>query len=674
MQASALPSFQADLLIQALCRTLLHSLWQGVILAAMAGIIMLGTRQRKAASRYYLLVGALALFTLGAAVTLVWEWLVLQPAPAQDALAAVEQLRITNNVTTVPPANVMTQQIFQYLNAHAQQVVLIWFLFICIKSIRMLTGLYEVRMLRSQQTTTPDARWTARVQDLARQLRISRPVSLLESSLAKAPMVLGHLKPLILVPAGLLANLAPEAIEAILLHELAHIRRRDYLVNLLQSFVEILFFFNPAVSWICALLKAERENCCDDLVMQYTQSKTVYIQALVSCQEYGHPELAMALPGSRNTLLARVTRMISNHNHSLNVMEKTLLSVCLVGAGLLLLAFPGKAAKRAVQTITTTTTTTATTQIEQQFTATDTSKYIVTPDDRYDTSTLPKLGAMDNSMASLPAFVSLDGALRPKPASLPALTGSLGKLSSACPALYWTPDNQQLEQAAQDEAEATRKLDELIYNTTEKQRIYDERAGRILDEKYREDEKAYKIAARQRVADARAYKIHAQQYIIDARDHYGNSTDTAYPRTAPSAIGAPHVQYVPNVAVQAHPAPAAAPAPMAKPAKVALRAAVAPVAPAAPAPPPAPKEPTAPVEPVAPTTPAAKDDAISGRIVKELIASRFVKNSDNLSFKISREEFIVNNKRMPADVAKAFADKYVPADHWALLYNFETNE
>ncbi|PUZ22924.1 hypothetical protein DCC81_21145 [Chitinophaga parva] len=674
MQASALPSFQADLLIQALCRTLLHSLWQGVILAALAGIIMLATRRQKAASRYYLLVGALALFTGGAAVTFVWEWLALQPAQGATAsgLAAVEQLRIANTVVAAPSANALTQQLFQYLSAHAQQVVLIWFLFICIKSIRMLTGLYEVRMLRTQQTIAPDARWSARVQDLARQLRISRPVRLLESALAKAPMVLGHLKPLILVPAGLLSSLTPEAIEAILLHELAHIRRRDYLVNLLQSFVEILFFFNPAVTWICALLKAERENCCDDLVMQYTHSKTVYIQALVSCQEYGHPELAMALPGSRNTLLARVTRMISNHNHSLNVVEKTLLSVCLVGAGLLLLAFPGKAARHVVKTITTTTT------FDHQTTITDTRNVTLSIDRHNDTCTLPQLATLDDMrMAPLPAFTSLDGTLRPQQASL-------GALSSACPTLYWVDSNQRQTLILRDDTAAKRWLEDRAYEAAEKQRLHDEQAAVAA-----EDQRAYEAAEkqrasdeRQRTANARAYQVNAHQYFAAAQVPHGSGHDTTHPRTSPSAIGAPRVQYMPNVAARVQPTAVAMPAPVAKPAAKAIPvthvAAAAPppvpVKPIAPLSPLTPAAPPTPVEPVTPPSPdaaAEKDENLSDRVVQELLQSHLIVKTKNLSFKLSREAFIVNDKPMRADIAKAFADKFVPKDHWALLYNYE---
>ena len=98
-------------------------------------------------------------------------------------------------------------------------------------------------------------------------MRISRPVRLLESAIAEVPVVIGYLKPVILIPAGLLANLPVDQVEAILLHELAHIRRADYLVNLLQTMVESLLFYHPAVWWISHVIRTEREHCCDDFVL-----------------------------------------------------------------------------------------------------------------------------------------------------------------------------------------------------------------------------------------------------------------------------------------------------------------------------------------------------------------------------------------------------------------------
>ena len=123
------------------------------------------------------------------------------------------------------------------------------------------------RRLRRAGVCVAPGMWRARLDQLARRARISRRVVLLESCLAEVPVVIGYLRPAILVPVGLLAGLPAAQVEAILLHELAHIRRHDYLVNLLQMFVEGLLFYHPAVWWISAVIRAERENCCDDVVV-----------------------------------------------------------------------------------------------------------------------------------------------------------------------------------------------------------------------------------------------------------------------------------------------------------------------------------------------------------------------------------------------------------------------
>ena len=122
------------------------------------------------------------------------------------------------------------------------------------------------RLRRTGVCAAPDF-WQERLSLLAGRLRLSRPVKLLESGLAGVPVVMGHLRPVILMPVGLLTGLPAGQIESILLHELAHIRRDDYLVNMLQTSVEGLLFYHPVVWWISGVIRTEREHCCDDLAV-----------------------------------------------------------------------------------------------------------------------------------------------------------------------------------------------------------------------------------------------------------------------------------------------------------------------------------------------------------------------------------------------------------------------
>jgi bla regulator protein BlaR1 len=335
-----------DQFIKALGNTLMHSLWQGVLLAVAGGFIVIFTKKLSAALRYNLLLGAMVLFTCGVIFTFCKQ---LQPAQTSRLIYKGGNTAASSPVTIQAPPVAATyidkqstaDTIIGYLNAHCNTIVLIWFLIICAKGIKLAVGIHEVYHLKHTKTYAVSKYWESRLADLSDQLNIKQAIRLVESGLAKVPMVIGHLKPLILIPVGFINALSADEVEAILVHELAHIGRRDYLVNLLQSFLEIIFFFNPAVLWISQLLKAERENCCDDIALKQAGNKSGYIQALLSCQEYqlAAPGLSMALARDKSKLLNRVKRMVNNHNQSLNIMEKTLLTICMVTGGLLTVAF-----------------------------------------------------------------------------------------------------------------------------------------------------------------------------------------------------------------------------------------------------------------------------------------------------------------------------------------------
>ena len=337
-----------DQMISALCNTLMHSLWQGVLLAAIAGLIVICTRKVSSALRYNLLIAALSLFAAVVAVTFTWQYKKAENVAVATVVTSHFQMAPPVVYAELPAAKTtpdisLADRFNNYLNAHHDTIISIWFLIVCMRCLQLSFGLYGTYRLRRISIVAVEKDWMQRVTQLAEALGISQNIMLLESGLAKVPMVIGNLKPVILVPIGLLTALSVEEVEAILIHELAHIKRRDYLVNVLQSLVEIVFFFNPAVLWVSKLIKTERENCCDDLALAQNNNKVNYIRALVSCEEYQSsiPAYAMTFPGSSG-LLDRVKRLASNRNHSLNLFEKTALAVCLVVLGLGVSAFTAR--------------------------------------------------------------------------------------------------------------------------------------------------------------------------------------------------------------------------------------------------------------------------------------------------------------------------------------------
>ncbi|MGG9962776.1 M56 family metallopeptidase [Ferruginibacter sp. SUN106] len=322
-------------LVQALCWMLLHSLWLGLALTIVTGTIILTTKKQTAALRYNLLSTALLLFTLAITVIFIMQLTASElvfnnsgtvttaivPADSTETIYA-----FSNNT------NGFTGNVINFFNEHAAWVVCCWLIIIVFRCIQFAGGLYKIKQIKTTQLTPVNEYWRERITCLAAALNIRSKVQLVQSGIAKMPMVVGHFKPVILFPLGLLTALPAAEVEAVLLHELAHIRRKDYLVNLLQHCTEIVFFFNPAVLWVSALIKSERENCCDDIAVAQAGSKRNYINALVSFQEYHlHTmQYATALGSDKNQLLQRVKRMLYNNNKTLNTMEKTFLAVCFV--------------------------------------------------------------------------------------------------------------------------------------------------------------------------------------------------------------------------------------------------------------------------------------------------------------------------------------------------------
>ncbi|HVS92429.1 MAG TPA: M56 family metallopeptidase [Mucilaginibacter sp.] len=301
---------------------LLHSLWQGMLLAVLTAIVLMLTRKAPAAVRYNLVFALFMLFLATCGATFALEWSKsLQTAVAQGAAGAKAGGAIMLFGLDI---KAFADSSIAYFTANAPMIVLLWFLLFVFRSVRMMGGLVFIRRARHRLIYSPPADWKARVDLLCEKLQLNRTVQLLESGYVKMPMVIGHLKPVILVPVGLLAGLPAGQVEAVLLHELAHIRRHDYIVNLVQTIAETVFCFNPGLLWISSLLRDERENCCDDIALAQTKNKKEFIQALISFKEhalYGS-KYAVAFPGKKNHLLNRVTRIMSNRNKALAPSEK----------------------------------------------------------------------------------------------------------------------------------------------------------------------------------------------------------------------------------------------------------------------------------------------------------------------------------------------------------------
>ncbi len=297
--------------------TLLHAVWQGFALVLLIAVVLHLLRDRSSALRYR--AGTLTLLTqlLLSAATLAWCY---QPSVSSTGLGG----SVTLSIKTMPirwQTVVQTlpwhQQMQLFLENHLSQFVLIYLIGIALFGVRLAGGWIYLQRLTKTATQPTTTKWMPITDRLRSTLAIRSVVQVRESALIAVPMVVGVLTPVLLLPVSLVTNLTIREIEAVLAHELAHIKRHDYAVNLLQSVVEVLYFFHPALWWLSARVREEREHCCDDLAVQacggdgrILAQALARVEELRLIQEKSAPVLAMAFAAKRQHLLHRVRRML----------------------------------------------------------------------------------------------------------------------------------------------------------------------------------------------------------------------------------------------------------------------------------------------------------------------------------------------------------------------------
>jgi beta-lactamase regulating signal transducer with metallopeptidase domain len=317
-------------MVQDLGWTLLHFLWQGALVAVLFKAALLGLQRRPATERYLAGCVSLLLLVIAPALTF-WQFSHSRPAPHVVAVAwtpaggeptvsaganhakSFAALSPGHGIDPAPASEGMPTVSVPVWNARLFMpwIVSAWLAGLALFSARLCAGGLRVRRLKRVGTQNVEERFQKRLRDLARRLRVSRPVQLLESSLVEVPTVLGWTRQVILLPASCLTGLTPAQWEAVLAHEMAHIKRQDCLVNLLQSFLEAVLFYHPAVWWISGQVRIERENCCDDLVVATCGNRFEYARALVALEEMRPPAATLALAVRGGDLKQRVVRLIA---------------------------------------------------------------------------------------------------------------------------------------------------------------------------------------------------------------------------------------------------------------------------------------------------------------------------------------------------------------------------
>jgi TonB family protein len=297
-----LPAIQS--FIDALGWMLIHFLWQGCAIAGAYWVVCKLARPDSAQLRYWAGLGAYLATALVPAFTIYYH---LRPA-GQEAVA----VGMTLPAVTVTTGYHMSagQFLQQALEPALPLVVVLWAIGVTLMSSRTIIGWMGTRRMTRVGVEPVGEELRIVVSTLVEKLGIRQTVTVLRSTIVAVPTVIGWLKPVILLPASVLAELPRAQMEMIIAHELAHVRRNDYLVNLLQVVIETLFFYHPAVRWMASQVRAEREHCCDDLVVEQCGRPVQYARALASLEALRGTPQAPALGANGGDLFYRVSRIV----------------------------------------------------------------------------------------------------------------------------------------------------------------------------------------------------------------------------------------------------------------------------------------------------------------------------------------------------------------------------
>lgn len=334
--------------LRALGLSLLHFLWQGATLAALAAVAM--AFSRRASARYVVAVAILAL--MSAAPIITFNVLRNRPSPAvADSPAQPSD----NAPTTAHPALGFVPGQSQRTPSHNQDAILwlvqVWFIGVLLFSLRTVGGVVLLERIRRRDAIPADNSLAALGAAIQRRMGLNRIIRYCESLELEAPAVIGWFRPVVLLPISALTGFSQEQLQAVIAHELAHIKRFDGFVNLFQVFVESLLFYHPAVWWLNRRIRAERENCCDDAAIAVCGNPLEYARALTLMEERrAAPALAMAANSS--PLAARIRRLLGapSLNSGLRTLGLAAAILCLSAAVLAGNAFFATARSAAAQT------------------------------------------------------------------------------------------------------------------------------------------------------------------------------------------------------------------------------------------------------------------------------------------------------------------------------------
>ena len=328
-------------LIYSIGWTIIHSFWQGAVIAVLLLAFLMITKT-SSVTKAKVSAMAFGLMLSSFIVTFSMEMNSYQNPQVVNSSLQTTALSETLSSPLVKSSGITTEEnmsskfvavreLKEFLVHNISLMTFIWLTGFMFFILRFLGGFYLIRKIKYTGTSFVPACWQNRVNSLRYKLKISRSVRLLESVKVSVPIVIGYVKPVILMPVGMLAGLPENQVETIITHELAHIYRNDYLINIIQSIGEIILFYHPAAWWISHKIRKERENSCDDITVSICGDTLTFAKALTNLEEVKMKNRQFALAIKNNkSLIGRIKRILKVDYNEISFAEKTLSFVTII--------------------------------------------------------------------------------------------------------------------------------------------------------------------------------------------------------------------------------------------------------------------------------------------------------------------------------------------------------
>lgn len=305
-------------LIRATGWSIFHSLWQGAIIYAILLMCLNLFPKLNARVKHNLAYGTLCLIFMGFCIT----FSNLFELPAKTVTAAgkfyIEKGQSTAMLSIPSQLKANAEYVFPYLCT-------VYITGLILQLLILMVGYNKLVQLKKAARIAIPSEWQVVFEQVAQTLNIGRKIGFHLSEQVNVPLVIGYLKPIVLFPVALATQLDIKQVEAILIHELSHIRRNDYLLNLIKTGIETLLFFNPFVWLTSKFIGIEREHACDDMVLKFTGTPLTYAHALLKLEilkDKTAPALSMAVTGNNQHLYQRIKRITNMKTNYMNAKQK----------------------------------------------------------------------------------------------------------------------------------------------------------------------------------------------------------------------------------------------------------------------------------------------------------------------------------------------------------------